>query len=286
MHELKTPVAVVAHDAGAANLIIAWLKAWNEPVRAYMQGPAARLWEKAFPTEQLCISLKAALEGASSLISGTGWASSLEHEARVHANKIGLYSVAVLDHYVNYSMRFERDALVQWPNEIWVVDKWALRITQVEIPHVPVRLFENLYLKNQLARIGKAPGNGTALYVLEPVRQTWGRNQAGEFQALEFALEHIDRLCLDRVTNIILRTHPSESSTKYVSYLTFDSRIRMDSDVDLNESISKSDLVLGVESMALVTALAASRHVYSSLPPWAPPLRLPQLGIKQIRDLC
>jgi hypothetical protein len=50
-------------------------------------------------------------------------------------------------------------------------------------------------------------------------------------------------------------------------------------------AISQADIVAGVESFALTLALAAGRTVYSSLPPWAPALRLPQEGIRQIRRL-
>jgi len=42
--------------------------------------------------------------------------------------------------------------------------------------------------------------------------------------------------------------------------------------------------VVGCESFALVVALAAGRRVCSTLPPWAPPCRLPQPGIVRLAD--
>jgi hypothetical protein len=39
---------------------------------------------------------------------------------------------------------------------------------------------------------------------------------------------------------------------------------------------------VGCESMALVVALAAGREVFSSLPPWAPPCRLPHAGVRRL----
>jgi hypothetical protein len=285
MHDLSSPIAVVAHDAGAANLIISWLKKWNEPVRPYMEGPAEKLWKAAFPSMHLYLSLRDALNDASSVITGTGWASNLEHNARVLAGELGLYSVAVLDHWVNYPMRFVRDSKVQLPDEIWVVDQWAFQIAKKESPNISMRLFENTYLQDQLATISPAPANGTVLYILEPVRQNWGRDQAGEFQALEFALKTIDRLYPVGVSKILLRLHPSESSDKYEKYLVSDARIEMDASEDLAAAISFADIVVGVESFALSVALEAGRIVYSSLPPWAPALRLPHPGIQQLRNL-
>ena len=285
MHDLETPVAVVAHDAGAANLIIAWVRAWGRPVNAYMEGPALTLWKTALPNQLLCTSLEKALKGSSSVVTGTGWASRLEHEARILARRRGLYSVAVLDHWINYRIRFFWGNELFLPDELWVADKWALSRAQREIPNIPVRLFDNLYLQDQLAQISAPPSDGTVLYISEPVRETWGRDQEGEFQALEYALEHLDCLCSDRVSRILLRSHPSEAPEKYFKYVGSDKRIEMDVSKQIAQSISLADLVVGVESFALTVALAAGRPVYSSLPPWAPALRLPHLGIRQIRHL-
>ena len=282
---IEGKVAVVCHDAGAANLLFAWLKEWGLKVSPFMQGPAIELWQDTFPSILLCASLDEAMDGAASLISGTGWASRLEHDARVLASSMNIRSIAVLDHWVNYRGRFEMGGSSQFPDELWVADKWAMRIAQNELPQIPVHQFDNFYLETQVARISATPSNGTVLYVLEPVRQSWGQNQEGEYQALNFALEHVDKLCSSPVMEIILRPHPSELPGKYTHYLTVDPRIRMDFSVDLAESISVAELVIGVESFALTVALAAGRKVYTSLPPWAPALRLPHSGIKQIRHL-
>lgn len=285
MHDLSCPIAVVAHDAGATNLILGWLKAWGGPVRAHVQGPAAKFWSDAFPAVPLCASIEEALDGSASLISGTGWGSTLEHDARVRARSLGVHSVAVLDHWVNYASRFERGGQVQWPDEVWVTDEWARRIAQDVLPGIPVRQFRNLYVEAQVARVRPAPGKGTLLYVLEPVRDSWGREMAGEFQALDYTLARLDAFCRGGVSSILLRPHPSEAPAKYASYLSRDARIAVDDSADMAQALSIADVVVGVESFALVLALAAGRPVFSSLPPWAPALRLPQQGIRQIRHL-
>lgn len=285
MRDLNSPIAVVAHDAGAANLIISWLKRGKKPVHPYMIGPAAKLWEAAFPNLPLCVSLRDAFNGALSVITGTGWASSIEHDARSIARELNLYSIAVLDHWVNYSERFLRGNEVHWPDEIWVADHWAFKIAKREISEIPIYLFDNFYLQDQVAKISPAPANGVVLYILEPVRQNWGREQAGEFQALEFALKQINRISLREVPQILLRPHPSEFPFKYEKYIVSDARLKMDTSDDLASAISLADIVVGVESFALTVALEAGRVVYSSLPPWAPALRLPQPGIREIRNL-
>jgi hypothetical protein len=285
MTDWPMPTAVVAHDAGATNLIIAWLKAWGWPVRVCIQGPARKLWEQAFPGEPIWDTPALAMAGCASVVTGTGWASTLEHNARREGCSQGLRVAAVIDHWVNYAQRFERLGETVWPNELWVADDWAAEIARKVLPPLPVRQFENLYLKAQLARVAPPPGDGTLLYVLEPVRNDWGRGTAGEFQALEYLLERRDVLGPGPVRRILLRPHPSDPPGKYARYLDTPSDILIDRSADMAGALSRADMVAGVESFALTLGLAAGRAVFSSLPPWAPALRLPQEGIRQIRRL-
>jgi len=286
MTDWPLPTAVVAHDAGATNLIIAWLKSWRWSVRACVDGPARKLWSQAFPKQPTCQSIAEALEGTSSVVTGTGWASSLEHEARRQARTRGLRVAAVLDHWVNYPPRFERDGDVILPDELWVADDWAAQTARQVLPPMPIRVYDNLYLQAEVAQVTAPPEDGTLLYVLEPVRSDWGRGEQGEFQALDYTLQHLQALSSTPICRIVLRPHPSDPTDKYCRYLDADPRIEMDRSADMSQAISKADIVVGVESFALTLALAAGRPVFSSLPPWAPALRLPQEGIQQIRRLC
>ncbi len=219
------------------------------------------------------------------LVSGTGWASSVEHISRIQASLLGIKSVAVLDHWVNYPSRFERNGFVRLPDELCVADIAAYKIAKEAFPFIEVHTFTNMYLNAQVSKVAKPPQNGTLLYTLEPTRNTWGRDSPGEFQALDFALNNLERLGCRKISKIILRLHPSEPIEKYNNYKALDSRIIIDSSYDLSEALSQSDVVVGVESFALVVGLAAGRPVFSSLPPWAPSIRLPHIEIKQIRYL-
>lgn len=285
MVDLPAPLAVVCHDAGAANLILPWLKAWGGPVRAHMGGPAAQLWAAYFPGRALQADLASTLQGAAALLSGTGWASDLEHLARLQAARLKIPNIAVLDHWVNYLPRFERGGVQQWPDEIWVTDAHAQALAQRTFGCLPVRLQPNLYVQEQIARIGPLPGRHQLLYVLEPVRNEWGRGAPGEFQALDYALCHLHRLAPLSELTLTLRPHPSEPADSYLAFADRHPGLRFDHSPDVATAISRADIVLGVESFALTLALEAGRRVFSTLPPWAPPLRLPHPDIVQIRNL-
>ena len=46
---IEGPFAVFCHDAGAANLIIEWLKDCNLDMKVCMEGPAQKIWKRHFP---------------------------------------------------------------------------------------------------------------------------------------------------------------------------------------------------------------------------------------------
>ena len=81
-HELISPVVVAAHDAGAANLIIGWLRdRCDLELRTCLGGPAIDLWTAAIGKPQI-LQAKNAIIGAKTLISGTSYISQIEHQVR------------------------------------------------------------------------------------------------------------------------------------------------------------------------------------------------------------
>ena len=300
--ELRSPLAVVCHDAGACNVILPWLARAGLALRPLMRGPAARLFASHFPCppaltrERTCATdheraderpdtaLDAALDGAAMLLSGTGWASGLEHHARRLARARGIFSVAVIDHWVNYPDRFERGGETVWPDEFWVTDAHALAIACRCFPAVPVRCFDNLYLQRETAAVTPRLRDDAAqvLYVLEPMRSDWGRGKPGEFQALDYFMRERAAAGMPATAPIRLRPHPSDPAGKYDAWVLAQrarADVALDGHASLAEAIGASAWVVGCESFALVVALAAGRRVCSTLPPWAPPCRLPQPGI-------
>jgi hypothetical protein len=284
--------AVVANDAGAANLLFSILREQGKKIlgevslHPVLSGPAAALWPGYFPEVHTYESIQSIEISLDAVITGTGWSSDIEHKARIWGAKNNLKTIAVIDHWTNYAERFVRAGKRQLPDEIWVVDKWAQELATNAFPSVEIREFENSYLNLQLRDITPAPKSGTLLYVLEPVRSDWGLDKQGEFQALDYLLQHVDTLWPDAVHRIILRPHPSDPVYKYHHYLSADTRIEIDMSNNLSQAINQADVVVGVETFAMTLALAAGRSVFSSLPPWAPELRLPHEGIQQIRQLC
>ena len=295
---LQSPVAVVCHDAGAAHLVFAWLRHWFEAglldrhhFKMVLQGPAEKAWHHhpvPLPHVVLHNSLDA-IEGCHSVLTGTGWASNLEHQARQTAQSLGIQSIAVIDHWVNYAMRFERDGVVVLPAHIWVADEAAARLAQAQFEGVPVLELPNIYLQQLVQHIPPVPvACRNLLYVLEPVRNDWGRGVQGEFQALDFLVQHLAQVVGHEPVQITLRPHPSDPPDKYTAWIQAQGSldIQLDQQMDLNQSIAQARWVVGVESFALVVAAAAGRETFSALPPWAHRCRLPIQGLVHLQDLA
>jgi len=293
-----SPVAVVCHDAGAANLVFAWLRDWARcglldlyEFRLVLRGPAQVAWQAravALPNMQLHTELHPALAGAHCVLTGTGWASSLEHDARKLASLQHIPSIAVIDHWVNYQPRFERAGEVVLPDTIWVSDPYAADMATQIFKGIPVIELPNFYLQDMVKAIPPVDPNClNVLYVLEPIRNDWGTGHAGEFQALDFFAQHVVEMVGTQPVHISLRPHPSDAPGKYDAWIQAHSHLNvgLDKQLTLNQAIKHAKWVVGAETFAMVVADAAGRQTYSSLPPWAHRSSLPQASIKHLRDL-
>jgi hypothetical protein len=292
--EFASPLAVVAHDAGAANLIIGWLRCQKKiEVRTCLSGPAIDLWSAAFGKPSI-MDLDKVLSGARAMLTGTSYDSNLEHFARISAKKCGVFSIAVIDHWVNYPERFQRGGVTQLPDEIWVTDRYALDIAQGFFPETVVHQKPNLYLNDLVKKIRIAESqlqkkSGVrVLYVLEPLRHlSADGGVAGEFQALDYFIENCRKIGLDETAEIRLRPHPSDPPCKYDSWIAdhADWNLKVELSDGLVQLISWADTVVGCETYALAVGVAANRRVISTLPPGAPACRLPMHSIIHLRDI-
>ncbi|MEM7689137.1 MAG: hypothetical protein AAF291_08955 [Pseudomonadota bacterium] len=277
--------AVAIHDAGAANMIAAWVAAAKRPPKVVIaQGPARAIWEQRFGEASIKNDVQRIAE-AGILISGTGWASDLEHRARIEAAKRRIMSIAVVDHWVNYAMRFERKGVVQLPDAIWVGDADALRIAHGAFPKVKIAQYPNLYLSEQARAAGPSPEAGDILFLAEPARSDWGREEPGEFQALDHFAERRGAAGIRSDTPMRLRPHPSDPDGKYDDWIARHPAISLDRSPNMAAALRGARWVVGLNSAGLVIALEAGRAVICALPAHAPRCVLPHTGIIRLADL-
>jgi hypothetical protein len=297
-------VALCAHDAGAASHLTAWLAPYRPQLRPCLEGPAHKLFTERLGPMPMH-TLEKTLQGAALLISGTGWSSDLEHNARAQARQRGIPSVAVLDHWVNYPARFERNGQVVLPDQLWVADAEAKELAEATFRNLPVLQLPNHWLE-ELTRAAATERHGPPqkparriLYLLEPVRVPWPggprQEEPGEFQALQYWLKHLPHLTNlgliaphRQLEALVLRPHPSEPTGKYDTLISEAGKqwpIRLDAFPSLATALSWADVTFGCETQALVAALSCGVPAISTMPPWAPPCRLPHHDLLLLKRL-
>ena len=285
--------AIVANDAGAANLLFAYIKYSQDfgdfyKIYPVLSGPAISLWQQHFPDRPIFSSLQDIPVGIDCLVTGTGWASDFEHTARKWARFHSIETIAVVDHWINYQDRFVRDEEVCYPDKIWVFDNYARELAEQIFLDIPIIQKTNFFWMSQRTYV-EDNIEFDYLYISEPARSSWGKSVQGEFQALEYFFSWLNQNYSSNEVSVLFRLHPSESPEKYQDYLssktTPNIHIFFDNFIHLGQSVGASKVVVGCSSAALAFAAFVDKPVLSVLPPNAPPCPLPHKEIIHLRDI-
>ena len=131
--------------------------------------------------------------------------------------------------------------------------------------------------------------NKNILYITEPIEEQarkiyknknyWGFS---EFDLFNLFTKKVDKISKKR--KILVRVHPSEKKEKYKQFkdklnFTFSKHS------EIIKDIIWSDIVVGLDSMAMVIALTGDKEVYTTLPFKKEKITLPFRKIKRLIDL-
>jgi hypothetical protein len=211
----------------------------------------------------------------------------VEHHARLMAKEVGLLTIAVLDHWVNYEERFLRAGRCVLPDELWVTDECAFRLACETFASTRVVLQPNRLLSSTVDRVGPRTDIATEVLIIgEPLRCRW-RSDGGEVDEIaETIVSVLQRLDVPRDAIIRVRPHPTQDHRECVwlgSLLGVGfAGLATES---LADCLRRSRWVLGLESYALVIAAECDRVTVSCLPQGAHECRLPDLRILHARRL-
>lgn len=266
-------VAIVAHDAGGAEILASYVAQSNISCKLVLDGPAVNVFKRRFGAIEIC-TLEEAIPACDWCLCGTGWQSDLEWCAIEQAHNMQKRVVAFLDHWVNYRQRFERNGIEQLPDELWVGDIDAERLAREHFPGISIQLIPNPYfieLKRKIADLemdndSVSGGGQKVLFVCDNIsdharlrygnERYWGYT---EFDAIEYFLGNIQVLS-DYVESVVIRPHPSDNTGKYDWVLDkYPRTVKLSDGKPLIEEIVESDMIVGCESMALVIGLLAKK---------------------------
>ncbi len=285
-------IIVIAHDAGGAEIVSAYVRAHRDQYRftCFVAGPAMKIFRKKHVAAQLVADhdsfpqLLAAYHDVAFVLAGTG-DSGMELNAIRAARSLGIKTIAYLDHWVNYRERFKYPAS-DWeshlPDEIWVGDQMAKKMADEYFPRTVVRLVPNPFFLEvrrdyAIARRG-LPRPKAILFMSEPV--PYGESQILE-DTLAFFAEHVPG------ADFIIRFHPRESRNKHDAIIAKHRRglhIIKSRHPFIVDDLARARVVIGMESVALVAAVLCGKKTASFIPDVTRSLRLPFPQIKLIRS--
>lgn len=293
-----TRTLVVAHDAGGAEVVSAWVRRRiggdEHEFEFLLEGPAVAIFERklgplARPGREDALA-RARAGQFDFVLTGSGWATDLERLAVRAARAAGVRSATYVDHWVRYPERFELGGERVLPDEVWAGDEHALALARRELPGADVRLVPNAYFDDVVAAIraheDDAPGE-RILYVTEPTARA---AQALTGDPLGYGYDELQALSgyLERVgpgTRMRLRPHPAEEPGKYDELLARHAvEVEVSRDRSLEEDVAWATHVVGCDSMAMAIGVVAGRRVMCAIPPGGRPLSLPFPEIERLYE--
>ena len=140
----KKNVAIVSHDSGGAEILSSWLNHNYCNAHVVAKGPAKKIF-KSKCAQVKFLELNDALNRSSWLLAGTGWQTNFEIQAISKARKLGIKTVAFLDHWVNYRERFKFNGSEILPDEIWVGDRDAETLASNIFREIPKNASKSLF---------------------------------------------------------------------------------------------------------------------------------------------
>lgn len=317
-------ILVVAHDAGGANVLFSLIKKYQDDFSwaACIAGPARKIFSKTgilkvrtvpsrFDSQHINAVLKSCRPDL--VLTGTGWGSKFEVDFIKCAKKSALKTACFLDHWSNYRERFGYPGrwIMNLPATVFVSDKWAYKIALREgFPGNILCLVENPYfeevVKQARAAEGRTSGHSHSsklkvLYMSEPVAQhavkKYGdRDYLGytEYRVVRDLLAAVEYLKKEkRPAELRIRLHPGERTNKYFNMLNEKRYEGIQRCVSMSNPVRNSlvkdgtwaDIVIGSNSMALVSSFIIGKRAISYVPNKKIPSVLFQKKIKKVHSI-
>lgn len=306
-------VVAVAGDAGGANAlapVIEMLLAEKRPVSILAYKQACQVWARrglAFQEIPEITHLEDAqkrLESfrAERLLTGTSYNGvDLEKQFVAAARPLGVPSLAVLDFWSHYRLRFE-NRQGDWfglPDRIGVMDERA-RAEMIALGFEEDRLqvtgqpaFDELaelrqripqVRKNLRGRLGIRPDERLILFASQPLAALFGADRSNPLysgytehtvlKSLTAALNRIGRRRTEKIV-LLVRPHPREDAAALQNVQLENARAIVDGQGDGREAALAAELVTGMSTVLLVEACLLGQVVVSIQPGLSVPDVLP-----------
>ena len=277
-------IALFAHDAGGAEILLELLKASlnvgefrifslvDSPCYTLIKTKKLEHFWSEITFDKNDIEAKLTQFQPSIILYGTGWQNHLEYHFLDYAKTHNLPSMAFLDHWTNYRERFgypEKNWENNLPSFIVAHDQTSYdKATAFGLPNVIA--IKNYALLSQLKEaqnvLSKIQEKNTLLFLSEPTAKVatraFGDAYGWGFTEKEVFEDILACKTLLGCEDILIRLHPSDTPQ---TYQAIDSTVRF-STASLLEDIACAKIIIGIDTVALYTAYLLGKKVISYIP--------------------
>ena len=266
----RNKVTYCAHDAGGAEVLSSFIDKNGLTGSYLVSGPAQQIFANRIKDYQQC-KVTELDPNTNVLVSATG---TTDYEINIMRQAVAenVEIFVLIDHWVNYKERLEREDSRIKPKAILVVDQFALEIAKSTFPEITIVQIENSYLSTMKENFLKICNNETRhdfLFICEsrsPDSVIESQLIVNNDEDLSYFFEFL-RESGQSQASILLRPHPSDLTKDYQCLIPEGfPNVTIDSESDLLKSMSISKVIVGSTSMALVIADLVGKSVYLSMP--------------------
>ena len=239
-------ICIVAHDAGGA-MILKYLVYFSKSKFSYiLTGPAQNIFNMKNSKQ----NYRKIIDSSDFVITGTSYKSLTEYKCIKYCKKKNKKVYSVLDHWINYKIRFLRNRKYVFPDKIIVCDEDSRKLA--------LKFFKNvIYMQNPYWKYikknfkNKNKNKNNYLYVSSNYNRL--KKKYDDTWILNKLIKYLKKK--NKNLNLFIRKHPTENISKFKKFKSSNKiKIILDKNINLIESLKNKFVVLGHNSMASVIA--------------------------------
>ena len=265
-------ILVYSKDAGGAEIISSWIREKKiQNFECILEGPAKLIFKKKFKSIRNG-NLKNKVKYEKFYFS-TSFPPNNELKILRYFKKNNLETFCFLDHWVNYKERLTKNKILYLPDKFLTFDQVAYKIAKKTFKKTKIIKEKNFYIKNILLKINKYKKEKKYILIISSPRynslKNYSLKKSNQKNKNNLMLMINKIISLKKNLNkkiILIRPHPSEKKIDF-SWLPkkFKNFKIMISNKTLLEDLSKSEVVVGSNSMAFIFANLMKKRIYNFL---------------------
>ena len=247
-------ILIVSHDAGGAEIISAYIKKFNLKCDYFLKGPAVKIFKMKIPKIKILKNINKIFNKYNLIICGSSLNNNFEFNIIKKSKLKKIHVICFIDHWVNYIDRFRRNFKIILPDEIIVGDIDAIKIARKVFKNIKISYCKNFYFESFKKKNKKIRKNLNILYVSSNMN-SFKNKEISDKKILENVIYKITKNSkFKKIKKLIIRKHPSESFSKFnfIKNVKLKFKIEIDDNFLLKDTLNKTDVIIGYDSMALV----------------------------------